>query len=62
MMMIISRAKSVNTITRKPEAPNFTPTEDGLDVNAENTKQLSHVPSAYTIRQNHKQADSQQIV
>jgi hypothetical protein len=30
--------KSVNTITRKPQPPNFIPTEVGLDVNAENTK------------------------
>jgi hypothetical protein len=30
--------KSVNTITRKPQAPNFIPTEVDLDVNAENTK------------------------
>ena len=30
--------KSVNTITRNPKAPNFTPTEAGLYVNAENTK------------------------
>jgi hypothetical protein len=30
--------KSVNTITRKLQAPNFTPKEVSLDVNVENTK------------------------